>query len=164
MPPRDVSNSPTRQEDVMEKKSLFDQDVYDEIRERLDRLNADSEGRWGSMTVAQMLGHCAEVIEVSNGKKLEGTPFFVKLFAPVVKWMILSEKPFPKMTRTHPQYEYTEPHDFQEQKDRLIQAIDEFRAGGPAAARHPVMGKMTPEERGWGNYKHLDHHLHQFGV
>lgn len=29
---------------------------------------------------------------------------------------------------------------------------------------HPIMGSYTPAEWGKGMYKHLDHHLRQFGV
>jgi Protein of unknown function (DUF1569) len=29
---------------------------------------------------------------------------------------------------------------------------------------HPIFGKMTKEEWSKGTWKHLDHHLQQFGV
>ena len=32
------------------------------------------------------------------------------------------------------------------------------------SAEHPLFGKMTIDEKGWGMYKHLDPHLTQFGV
>ena len=32
------------------------------------------------------------------------------------------------------------------------------------SAEHPLFGKMTIDEKGWGLYKRLDPHLTQFGV
>lgn len=148
----------------MARRSLFDDDVYREIRERIDRLEPDAKREWGTMSPAQMLAHCSEVVEVANGKDLEGTPFYVKLLGPLIKRMIVSEKPFPKKGKTHPQYEVHDPKDFQAQKERLVSAIDELRSGGASPREHPLMGRMSAEEVGWGNYKHLDHHLRQFGV
>jgi hypothetical protein len=29
---------------------------------------------------------------------------------------------------------------------------------------HNILGKLTPEESAFISYKHLDHHLRQFGV
>lgn len=148
----------------MTKKNLFDDDVYQEIRKRIDRLEPDAEREWGTMTPAQMLAHCAEVVEVANGKELDGTPFYVKLLSPLIKRMIVGDKPFPKKGKTHPQYEVSEPVEFEPQKERLVRAIDDLRSGGPRPREHPIMGRLTAEEVGWGNYKHLDHHLRQFGV
>ena len=148
----------------MAKKSLFDDAVYREVTDRINQLEPGIQPEWGKMSVGQMLAHCAEVVEVANGKELEGTPFYVKLLGPLIKRMIVSEKPFPKKGKTHPQYEVHDSMDFHAQKERLVHAIDELRSGGPAPREHPLMGHMTAEEVGWGNYKHLDHHLRQFGV
>jgi hypothetical protein len=116
------------------------------------------------MTVAQMLAHCAEIQEVANGKDLKGTPVIVRLFGPLIRRMVVSDKPYPRSTRTHPQYLQVEERDFEMEKLRLVAALDSFVDAGPRASRHPIFGRMTAEERGWSSYKHLDHHLTQFGV
>jgi transposase InsO family protein len=57
--------------------------------------------------------------------------------------------------------------DFVAERQRLRGLIDRFAAGGPAGCtKHPhsFFGPMTPEEWAALNYKHLDHHLRQFGV
>ncbi len=49
----------------------------------------------------------------------------------------------------------------------LSRLIDKFAAGGAAGCTknpHSFFGKMTPEEWAILMYKHLDHHLRQFGV
>ena len=43
----------------------------------------------------------------------------------------------------------------------------QFHEGGESQCTshpHPLFGKITPLEWGTGMYKHLDHHLKQFGV
>ncbi len=114
-----------------------------------------------------MMAHCAEVQEVSNGKALENTPLVVKLLGGVIRKMVFSDKPFPKNTRTHPQYRQTGSRDFATEKKRLIEALDQFVSADGKSGElnpHPLFGKVSEEEGGWGMYKHLDHHLKQFGV
>lgn len=116
------------------------------------------------MSVAQMFAHCAEIQEVANGKNLVGTPVIVRMFAPLIRRMVVGDKPYPRDTRTHPQYAQADERDFEMEKLRLLAALDSFADAGPRASRHPIFGHMSAEERGWSSYKHLDHHLTQFGV
>ncbi|MDA1029328.1 MAG: DUF1569 domain-containing protein [Bacteroidetes bacterium] len=148
----------------MERKSLYDLATYNSMIERINRLSVESQPGWGQMNVGQMLAHCAEIQDVSNGKPLKGTPWFVKLIGGTIKKTVLADKPFPKNIRTHPQYIMTGPEDFETQKSRLLLSLKTMIALGKTTSRHPIFGKMTPEEKGWGMYKHLDHHLTQFGV
>ena len=150
----------------MEKKDLYSTDVYQDCLNRIENLTAETEPQWGSMTAAQMLSHCTEIQEVSNGKELKNTPFIAKLFRGMIRNMVVNEKPFPKSTKTHPQYLQTIECDFHTEKKRLLDALAQFADNKEKsqAFEHPLFGKMTVEEKGWGMYKHLDHHLTQFGV
>jgi len=148
----------------MEMKNLYDLEVYDGILARIEQLRPVSHPEWGKMNVAQMMAHCAETIDVSNGKPLKGTPWFLKPFGGIVKKMVVNNKPYPKNLRTHPQYLMTEPEDFVRQKERLAFSLKTMIALGRVGSKHPLMGQMTADEKGWGMYKHLDHHLSQFGV
>ena len=148
----------------MEKKSIFDDSTFAEMLNRIESLTPETGAEWGSMDVAQMLAHCAEIQEVGNGKSLVGTPFIVKLLKRFILKMVLKEKPYPHSKRTHPQFIITDSKDFEEQKARLIDALEKLKAAGPVSKTHPVFGDMSGEERGWISYKHLDHHLTQFGV
>ena len=145
-------------------KDLFDASTYQEIVDRINTLTPSTVPEWGKMNVAQMLAHCAEVIDVGNGKPLKGTPWYLKPFGGIVKKMVLSEKPYPKDLGTHPQYVMGEPEDFNAQKERLLLSMKAMIALGRVAKKHPLMGHMSAEERGFAQYKHLDHHLTQFGV
>jgi hypothetical protein len=148
----------------MEIKSIYDLTTYESMVGRINQLTSESQPQWGKMSVGQMLAHCAEVQDVSNGKPLKGTPWFINLIGGFVKKMVLNKDPYPKNIRTHPQYLTTEPEDFETQKERLLLSLKAMIALGKISSRHPIFGEMTPDEKGWGMYKHLDHHLGQFGV
>ncbi len=151
----------------MEKKSLYEHQVYEECTKRVQQLTEGTAAHWGSMNSAQMLAHCSEILEVSNGKELKNTPFLAKLFKGYIRKMVVGDKPYGKGVKTHPQYLQREPKDFQEQRSRLLKAIDIFYNMDKAEAsniKHSMFGVMSPEEKGWSAYKHLDHHLTQFGV
>lgn len=148
----------------MERRDLYDADAHRDIVERIERLTPDARPQWGRMTAAQMLAHCAEVQEVQMGKELKGSPWYVKLLGPLFKGMLINERPYPRNLRTHPQYLVTDSREFEPEKARLLAALQRMQARGPEPFRHPIFGKMTPGERGWACYKHLDHHLTQFDV
>ena len=149
----------------MTRKLLYDDAVYEEILARIDGLTADSRPVWGTMSSAQMMAHLADVQAVGNGRPLEGTPWFVRLFAPLIRKMVINDKPYPRNTRTHPQYVQASEKDFEAEKARLIAELEKSRlTPAGAATRHPLFGELTYEESGWTYYKHLDHHLTQFGA
>jgi uncharacterized protein DUF1569 len=151
----------------MEQPSLYDAPTFTTIAGRIEALSEDSPAGWGQMNPAQMCAHCAEVQEVSNGKPLVGTPWVVKLMGPFIRRMVLGPKPFARAIRTHPQYEIEHGQDFAEQRDRLLAALKRMNDEGPEKASesvHPLFGRMTADEKGWAMYKHIDHHLAQFGV
>jgi len=116
------------------------------------------------MSAAQMLAHCAEILEVANGESLENTPFLAKLFKGMIRSMVVGEKPYPRNTKTHPQYKQTAEREFETEKLRLLGALTQFKEEEGLSREHPLFGAMSLEEKGWSMYKHLDHHLSQFGV
>ncbi len=151
----------------MERKNFYDNDIYEALLGRIARLTSDAAPDWGKMSAAQMCAHCAEVAEVANGKTLVGTPWYVRLMGGMIKKMVVSEKPFPRGARTHPQYEIGATVGFDEQKARLLAVLRAMHSAGRDQAgenRHPIFGAMTADEHGWVTYKHLDHHLTQFRV
>ena len=151
----------------MDRKDFYDTDTYEALLRRIDQLSSEAMPGWGTMNAAQMCAHCAEVAEVASGKALVGTPWYIRLMGGLIKKMVVSKKPYPRGARTHPQFEFGTEADFAEQKARLVRVLDGLHSGGRARAAertHPLFGAMTADEHGWLTYKHLDHHLTQFGV
>ena len=150
--------------DTQSKKSLYSDDVYEDCLSRVEKLTPQTQPQWGGMSAAQMLSHCAEILKVSNGAELKNTPLVARLFKGMIRKMVVGEKPYPKSTRTHPQYKQIAERDFETEKDRLLAALAQFKSEQGVSVVHPLFGTMTVEEKGWSGFKHLDHHLGQFGV
>lgn len=150
-------------------KSMYAIDAYEEVVRRIDNLQGDAAAQWGKMNVSAMLAHCSEIFEVFNGtKELKGTPWFMRPLRGLIRRAVFSAKPFRRGVPTHPQYDVSGgTFDFDDERDRLLANIAAFVSEDPDVAsrrEHPLLGVSTPDERGTMMYKHLDHHLSQFGV
>ena len=148
----------------MEVKNLFDATVKQEIIDRINKLTPQSQRQWGKMDVAQMLAHCQMPLGVATGKhKLKGSGF-LKLIGPLLKGLLFNNKPFKKNLGTDKSFIMTTPKEFEKEKSGLIQMINDFSASSMTDEPHPIFGKLTKEQWSKGTWKHLDHHLQQFGV
>jgi hypothetical protein len=144
-------------------KNLFDEATYVDILERLNRLTPASRPLWGKMDVAQMLAHCAEVQDVYNGKPLKA-PLWMRLMGPFLRPMILATGEHRKNLPTLDQFRAGEPEDFHAQRERLVNALRTMHALQRKQLKHPMLGLLKAEDIGWVTWRHLDHHLEQFGV
>lgn len=145
-------------------KTLFDESTLTEIMERIDSLHENSERQWGKMTAGQMAWHCQFplAIGVKNKDKGNGN-LFVKLF---FKKQMYDEKPFRKNLPTAPNLKAKEPKDVTDEKAKLKDLVNQFYdcRNRTSWNPHPLFGKFTHEQWGIVQYKHLDHHLKQFGI
>ena len=85
----------------------------------------------------------------------------------MAKSLVTGTKPYTKNGRTAPDMVMDTPHDFALEQERLIAFIRKVQAQGEDyydGLESRSFGNLTKEE--WNNlfYKHLDHHLNQFGV
>ena len=148
-------------------KSLFVPLDHDEIVSRLTALKPGADRQWGKMTSAQMLGHCVAPLDNATGVVPRTHSLLGKLLAWLIKRSVFSEKPFRKNGPTDPAYKVTDERDFERERTRLFGAIQRFTAAGPdevARHTHPFFGDLTGEQWGQLMYKHIDHHLQQFGA
>jgi hypothetical protein len=119
------------------------------------------------MTPAQMLAHCSAAIGDACG---EGDPKQIFIGRLVGRWVLeraLGERPMPRNAPTAASYRMTDERDFASERDRLAAILERFCAGGSRAADgnlHVFFGRLTGNEWGRLLYKHLDHHLRQFGA
>lgn len=148
-------------------KNLFEAAAVDEIKERMANLKYDSGRQWGKMNAAQMLAHCSIWMEMAVGLKNPPRSLIGRVFGRVAKSTVLNEKPVRRNMPSESSLIVTEERDFAVERQRLLEWTDRFAAGGPEkCTRHPhcFFGPMTPMEWATMAYKHLDHHLRQFGV
>ena len=149
-------------------KNIFTKEITDEVIARIEKLTTTSQPNWGKMSVGQMLAHCSvtyEMVYTDRHRKPNAfTRFILKMF---VKNIVVSEKPYSRNGKTAPQFIMKEDKDFDKEKKRLIAYIIKTQELGESyfeGKESHSFGKLTSVE--WNNsfYKHLDHHLNQFGV
>lgn len=150
-------------------KNLFDGTVANEVKGRLGELGPQNQRRWGKMTAAQMLAHCSVSMQWAVGEVApEKGPLPARLLGRLVKPMVFrNEDPLRKNSPTVKSLIVADERDLGKERKQLSRLIDKFAEGGPAGctkSSHPFFGKMTPEQWAILMYKHLDHHLRQFGA
>ena len=150
-------------------KNLFDPAVANQVKTRLAKLEPQTERRWGKMTPAQMLAHCSVSMQWAVGEVVpEKGPLPARLLGRLVKPMVFrNEDPLRRNSPTAKTLIVSDERDLGQERERLLRLIGKFSAGGPAGCTnnpHSFFGKMTPDEWAILMYKHLDHHLRQFGV
>jgi hypothetical protein len=147
-------------------KNLFEVTSAAEITQRIARLRPDSARQWGSMTAAQMLAHCSGWMSLAAGATTSPRTLAGRIFGPIAKRVLLSEQPIRRNMPTDPLLVVRDDKDFAAEQRRLIDWVERFSVGGPAQCTthpHGFFGPMAPIEWATLGYKHLDHHLRQFG-
>lgn len=149
-------------------KSIFEPEARDELYERLERLAADSPRQWGKMTPVQAMEHTARVLEMATSDEQPIKQIFLgKALAWIFKGQFVGEKPFRKNAPTGPDYVIKDDPEIEPTRERLKELIMKFYTLGPDGLDgnvHPFFGKLTGKQWGETQYKHLDHHLRQFGL
>jgi hypothetical protein len=149
-------------------KNLFEAESVKEVKERLAQLSSDSDRLWGKMNLAQALAHCSLAMEWAVGDRIPPRMFCRRIIGRLVKPMVLgNDAPMRRNSPTAHDLVVQNERDVDIERKRLCGLIDRFAAAGPeGCTKHPhsFFGRLTAEQWATLTYKHLDHHLRQFGV
>jgi hypothetical protein len=149
-------------------KNLFEAATVEEVKERLARLRPDSGRLWGKMNAAQAIAHCSAGLELAVGDRLPPRKLLGRIIGGLVKPLALgNDEPMRRNTPTVKDLVVKDERDLEMERKRLSALIDRFAAAGPGGCTphpHSFFGRLTPQEWAILMYKHLDHHLRQFGV
>ncbi|HTZ49319.1 MAG TPA: DUF1569 domain-containing protein [Verrucomicrobiae bacterium] len=149
-------------------KNLYEATTAKEVKERIARLGPNSVRQWGKMTAPQALAHCATTMEWAVGDSNPPRMFLGRIFGPIAKSHTLKDdKPIARNAPTAKSLVVTDDRDLKKESERLSALVERFASGGPErCTKHPhtFFGPLKPEEWAAIMYKHLDHHLRQFGV
>ena len=149
----------------MEIKNLFDPSVKQEIIDRINKLTSQTQGQWGKMNVSQMLAHVQMPIRIALGTHQPKGSFLLRLIGPLFKSKLWDEKPYKQSLPTDPTFVMTGTEkDFEKEKSLLLNMISNFNSENMVQEQHPVFGRLTKNNWSKATWKHLDHHLKQFGV
>jgi len=142
--------------------TILDPARREALLQRLRRLQPTAPARWGTLTAPRMLSHLADSLRVAVGelpaKRVDSLPSRT-----LAKWIVVYSpvRPPPGKIRTSPEMLTSEPASWAEDLARVEALIGRIASG--EGGRHPFFGPLTPG--GWGRltWKHVDHHLRQFG-
>lgn len=149
-------------------KNIFEKSISEELIARINKLNTSSKPQWGKMNVNQMLAHCNVAYELTYENKVSKPNWLKKmLLKTFVKPIVVGEKEYKRNSPTAPEFKIVGTREFDKEKERLIEYLKLTQEKGALFFEGKVnhsFGVLTSNE--WSNmfYKHLDHHLNQFGV
>jgi hypothetical protein len=149
-------------------KNLFEVARVEEVKQRIGRMKPDSARQWGKMSPAQALEHCSRGVEMALGDKNPPRAMIGLILGWMVKPKVMgNDEPLRRNSPTMKELVAQDEPDLGMERTRLCGLIDRFAAAGPAGCTthpHSFFGRLTPEEWAILMYKHVDHHLRQFGV
>ena len=149
-------------------RNFFDQGANLQFKERLAHLRPDSVREWGRMTPAQVLAHLSKGMELVLGDIRPPRMLLGRVIGGFIKPKALGDDaPMRRNSPTVPGFVIQDERDFVLERERLTSLMDRAAAGGASGCTthpHSFFGHLTPEQWGILMYKHLDHHLRQFGV
>lgn len=148
-------------------KNLFDNATIIEIEDRIKDLSSLSQPIWGKMSVAQMLAHCNEVLKNSLGDPVPKRMLIGYLISPFWRHKMYNDQPYKiKNNPTYKTFMIEDNKNFETERKAILLTITDFYQNGNVKSKkavHPLLGKFTAQQWAIGQYKHLDHHLRQFG-
>lgn len=148
--------------------NIFSKPVVEQIIERINSLTPTTQGKWGKMSVDQMLAHCNVTYELIYDDIHPKTNFLMRfILKTFVKKVVTNEVPYKQNSSTAPQFIVKGDKDFEAERKRLISYITKTQQLGEShfdGKESHSFGALNKTE--WNNmfYKHLNHHLTQFGV
>ena len=140
-----------------------------ELLRRIDALSPAALPLWGRMTVSQMLMHCCMPYRsILHPKERESPSRWTRLMGRLFfKRIMTGTRDYRRGLPTGKAFVVTTEPAFGRTRERLKGLLTEVHGMGEArfeGMEHPLIGTLSARQ--WSNllYKHLDHHLRQFGV
>ena len=148
------------------KRSLFDEHTVRDFTGRLGRLTADRKPLWGRMSAGAMVCHLDDYFALILGVRT-ARPAVSRWLQPFMR-IALVHWPgrYPRSVPTIPELLITVPSDFDEDRQRLVTAIETFasRRAETTWPPSPVAGRVTGKQWARLAHDHVAHHLRQFDV
>ncbi len=133
----------------------------------INQIEPGAKSGWGQKSADQMLAHCNVSYEMFYEDKHPKPGFVMKLILKsFVKNKMVSEVPYGRNWRTAPVFLIKERKNFEVERNRLIGYIARTQElGENKFDNSEFLSFVKLSKTEWNNmfYKHLDHHLTQFG-
>jgi hypothetical protein len=132
---------------------------------RIERLDPSRPAAWGRMSCPQMVSHLIDALRMAFGELPVQSKRLPLRYTPI-KQLVIYLLPFPKGAPTAPELLARSPAEWAADRARLAEQIGRWQglSADFAWPEHPAFGVLS--RRAWGvlGYRHIDHHLRQFGA
>jgi hypothetical protein len=120
------------------------------------------------MTPHEMLCHLSDSFRGMLGERQVSSANWSPLRRYVFKWIAFhTPLPWPKgidtLPEVNPHRAGTKPIEFERDRSELLAVMRRFVAADARYVPHPMFGEMTRDEWLIWTFRHVDHHLRQFG-
>jgi hypothetical protein len=146
-------------------KSIWQDETRRELSDRVGAVAWDRRAEWGKFSAPKMVCHLADSLKMAMGD-LKVVRKRLPIRYPPLKQFIIYVAPFPKSASTAPELLVRAPREW---ANDIADVQDLLARAGSARTteawpEHPLFGKLS--KRAWGVliYRHMDHHLRQFGA
>jgi hypothetical protein len=146
--------------------TIFDPAATAALHARINTLVHDRKGAWGRMSVRQMIAHLSAALENS----LSDDPFAAPagpLSRFPMNWMAIHVLPWPKgKAQAPPEFLRRPVGEWEGDVEALRALLNAAASRGPEGRWHdsPSFGHISGKSWGVLLWKHIDHHLRQFGA
>lgn len=145
--------------------TIFDHGARAAIAARIEAVTATSRPLWGTMNAEEMLTHLVQAMQTADGERATKRRWLPVRYPPL-RQLIVYVLPWPKNAPTVPELVPAQPRAVTDGKRELLRLVQDIGARKLQRdwPEHPAFGHVG--RRGWGVlvWRHLDHHLRQFGV
>ena len=149
------------------RKTLWDDRARDNLLHRIAALTPDAPAQWGRMCADEMLAHAIAGMRLAYGE-IETVPRPGPFRYWPLKYLFVYWLPFPRHVRAPRELltrgRITPEWDAHVTGLRALIADFPNRAQTAQWAVHPILGPLSGQAWGALGWKHIDHHLRQFGV
>ena len=146
-------------------KTIWNSADRESILSRFDRLAPDTRPKWGKLDAPRMVTHVTDAVRASLGE-LTLRPLVGPLRYWPVNVLVMFYLPWPKSAPTAPELLDRHPVGWTDELGTLRTTLDRFTARDVDEqwTPHVAFGRLSGAQWGRLMYRHLDHHLTQFGV
>ena len=132
-------------------------------------LTPETQPKWGKMNSGQMLAHCNVTYEMVYEPDRHPKPGLLMkiVLKSFIKGVVTGEAAYKHNSRTAPAFLISDNRNFEAERTKLINNINKTQQNGEQFFDNKESNSFGPlNKTEWNNlfYKHLDHHLSQFGV
>lgn len=150
-------------------RSLASPSALDDLLARLQRVSPESQRQWGTMSSHEMICHLGDSFRAVTGERsaamVAASPLKRRVMRFAALHLPLRWPPgIPTMAEVDPRRQGTRPVEFEADRQALVTLARRFVAEDARYTRHPLFGEMPRRDWLIWGYRHVDHHLRQFGV